>query len=269
MRWPSSRVAPWHIRHRPAQRRGLCVLAFHRITDRCEKDHDIAWTSFRTLLDRVAASGAVIETRLAVQNGLRQRAVVLTFDDGTANHLRVGEELAARGMRGVFFVPAGTIGQPGHLSMPQLRDLLALGHQVGSHGFSHLPLDGRMSPQAITHELQDSKQLLEDGLGADVVYFAPPGGIVRGSRSDELRAHGYRASRSMAWGIYRAFRDRWRIPSIPVTEFTLARGWIEHALRACELPFAMRSGWAIKRLMPLALRSSVRRRLHDPFRAQR
>jgi peptidoglycan/xylan/chitin deacetylase (PgdA/CDA1 family) len=245
------------------------VLAFHRISDRCEKDHDVSWTSFRALLDRVAANGTVVETRLDAQENLRQRGVALTFDDGTVNHLRAGEELAARGMTGVFFVPAGAIGRPGHLSMPQLHELLALAHLVGSHGFSHLPLDGTMSPQAITHELRDSKQLLEDGLGTGVDYFAPPGGIVRGWRSDELQVYGYSASRSMAWGIYHALGDRWRIPSIPVTEFTLARGWIEHVLRACELPFAMRCGWAVKRLMPLAVRSSLRRRLHDSFRARR
>jgi peptidoglycan/xylan/chitin deacetylase (PgdA/CDA1 family) len=210
----------------------------------------------------------VIETGLAAGESLRRAAVALTFDDGTANHLRAGEELATRGMPGVFFVPAGTIGHPGHLTMPQLRELLALRHGVGSHGFSHLPLDRTMSPRTIDHELRDSKRLLEDGLGASVDYFAPPGGIVRGWRSDELGAYGYRASRSMAWGIYRALRDRWRIPSIPVTEFTLSRGWIDHAVLACELPLAMRSGWAIKRLAPLAVRSSIRRRLHDPFRSR-
>jgi peptidoglycan/xylan/chitin deacetylase (PgdA/CDA1 family) len=269
VRWPSRPgVTPWHARRRPAPRRGLCVLAFHRIANRCEKDHDIAWSSFRALLDRIQASGTVIEARLDAGEPLRG-AVALTFDDGTANHLRAGEELAGRGMPGVFFVPAGTIGHAGHLNMRQLHELLALGHRVGSHGFSHVPLDSMMSPQAIAHELRDSKQVLEDGLGTGVDYFAPPGGIVRGWRSDELGTHGYRASRSMEWGIYRAPRERWRIPSIPVTEFTLARGWIDHALRACELPLVMRSGWAIKRFMPLAVRSSVRRRLHDPFRAKR
>ncbi len=269
MRWPSrAGVVRRHAGQRPiGANPGLCVLAFHRITDRRERDHDVTWASFHAVLDWIEAGGAV-ETRLAAEEALRRPAVVLTFDDGTADHLRAGEELAARGMPGVFFIPAGAIGRSDHLSMPQLRRLLALGHEVGSHGFSHLPLDRGMAPQIIGHELRESKRLLEDGLGAGIDYFAPPGGIVGGCRSDALQAHGYRASRSMAWGIYRALTHRWRIPAIPVTEFTVRRGWIEHAVRACELPFAMTSGWAIKRFMPLALRSSIRRRLHDRFRAQ-
>ena len=264
MRWPSTTAM-----HAAGHRRGLCVLTLHRVVAHCEKDHDITWSSFRILLDELAARGAVIEARLTAEECLRPGRVALTFDDGTADHLRIGEELARRGMPGVFFIPAGQVDRPGHLSMPQLRELSALRHRVGSHGFSHVPLDDEMPPEVVTREVRDSKKLLEDGVGTAVVYFAPPGGRERASVRHELPAHGYRASRSMKWGIYGSLKRRWSIPCIPVTEFTLARGWVMHALRACELPLAMRSGWAVKRLVPEAVRESLRRRLHDPFRAGR
>jgi polysaccharide deacetylase len=264
VRWPSAIAL-----HTAEHRRGLCVLAFHRVVERCEKDHDITWRSFRTLLDGIAADGVPSEARLAGEDGLRRRAVALTFDDGTADHLQVGEELARRGMPGVFFVPAGKVDRPHHLTMPHLRELSEFGHRVGSHGFSHLPLGDEMPPQVLTRELRDSKTLLEDAIGNTVEYFAPPGGFERAAARHELRAHGYTAARSMRWGIYASVQDRWSIPCVPVTEFTLARGWVMHALRLREVPLVMRSGWALKRLMPAAMRLSVRKRLHDPFRAGR
>ena len=262
MSWPSARAS-----HSPERRRGLCVLTFHRVVERCERDHDITWTSFLTLLDGITAEGAPSESRLAGEDGLRGRAVALTFDDGTADHQRVGEELARRGMMGVFFVPAGRVGMPHRLTMPRLRDLSALGHRVGSHGFSHLPLDDRTAPEVLTRELRESKTLLEDGIGAAVEFFAPPGGFERTKARDELAAHGYTASRSMRWGIYASVRDRWSIPCIPVTEFTLARGWVMHALRVRRIPLVMRSGLAIKGWLPDTVRRSLRKKLHGPFRA--
>ncbi|HTD47397.1 MAG TPA: polysaccharide deacetylase family protein [bacterium] len=243
------------------------MLTLHRIVERCQADHDITWSSFRALLDGIAAGGTRVDARLGSEDCLRGRAVALTFDDGTADHLRAGEELAGRGIPGLFFVPAGRMGRPGHLGAPQLRALSALGHGVGSHGWSHLPLDEEMPPEVVTRELRDSKRLLEDAAGTGVVLFAPPGGIDCASTRRELPAHGYAASRSMRWGIYGSLRDRWSIPCVPVTEWTLARGWVAQVLRAHELPLAMKSTWALKRLMPDAVRTSVRRTLHRSFRA--
>ena len=248
-------------------RPSLCVLTLHRIVHRCEADHDITWRSFRTLLDGIAADGAAFDARLTAEDCLRRRAVAFTFDDGTADHIRAGEELARRGIPGLFFVPAGKVGRTRYLGVPDLRELTTLGHSVGSHGFSHLPLDEKMPPESVARELRDSKRLLEDAVGAGVVYFAPPGGIECASTRRELPAHGYVASRSMRWGVYESLRDRWSIPCIPVTEFTLARGWVMRVLRTGGVPLAIRSAWALKRLMPEVLRCSVRRALHHPFRA--
>jgi len=251
-----------------AQRHGgLCVLTLHRVVETCERDHDIAWTSFRGLLDTIATQGLSVDVHLASAESLRTTSVALTFDDGTADHMRVGEELASRGMTGIFFVSAGMLGRPGRLVPQDLRALCSLGHVVGSHGVDHLALNGDLSPDEVARELGDSKKLLEDHVRAPIVYFAPPGGFACASMADGLQRHGYVASRSMRWGIYRLLRDRWRIPCIPVTEFTLARGWVAQAASAHTLPLAMRSAWAVKSLTPGPVRFAIRRMLHTPFAA--
>jgi peptidoglycan/xylan/chitin deacetylase (PgdA/CDA1 family) len=251
----------------PRHRNGICVLTFHRVIAGCEWDHDIMWKSFRTLLDTIVRSGSAIETQLGSDQPLRKTSVALTFDDGTEDHLQIGEELARRSMVGIFFVPAGKVGASGRLSIQQVRELHALGHILGSHSFSHLPLREGMSRQQIQRELGDSKTFLEDTLGSAVSYFAPPGGIGCRWLSRELERFGYEASRSMIWGIYRSLHKRWTIPCVPVTEFTLARGWVTTVLSARALPLAMRSAWTIKTMVPGLAREAIRKILHDPFKA--
>jgi hypothetical protein len=168
-------------------------------------------------------------------------------------------------MAGIFFVPAGKVGTRGRLSLQQVLELHGLGHIVGSHTFSDLSLREGMPDQEIQRELRDSKAFLEDAVGSDVSYFAPPGGVGCRWLSRELERYGYQASRSMVWGIYRSLGMRWTIPCVPVTEFTLARGWVGTALSAHGLPLAMRSMWVIKSLVPGLARGLARKMLHEPF----
>lgn len=245
---------------------GMCVLTFHGIVGECQRDHDVTWHSFRRLLDAIAATGDAIESRLSSTAALQARSVALTFDDGMESHERVAEELARRGISAVFFVSAGKVGQAGRLGARALHTLCSLGHAIGSHGLTHAPLENDMPYASVRRELGDSKALLEDYTGTRIVYFAPSGG----SGSDVVKASaetfGYEASRSMKWGIYGSLRDRWDIPCVPVTEFTLARGWVMHALMAHRIPWVMRSVSVLKSLVPPWVRGSLRERLHQARR---
>src|SRR5688500_5483814 len=95
---------------------GVCVLTFHRIADTPSRDHDVSWDAFCELLDWVAAGETTIVPELEPPTSTNsRRALVLTFDDGTDDHLRAGAELARRGMHAIFFVPAGKVNTSGHL----------------------------------------------------------------------------------------------------------------------------------------------------------
>jgi hypothetical protein len=91
-----------------------------------------------------------------------------------------------------------------------------------------------------------------------VSYFAPTGGSHHPQLAEELRRAGYTASRSTRWGIYRPGSERFDIPCVPVTELTIARGWVAAAVERRQLPLAMRATYAAKRLLPDGARTSVR-----------
>jgi Polysaccharide deacetylase len=239
---------------------GLCVLTFHRVVHACEKDHDVSWTSFLTLLNDLSEAAPRIVASLDPGQAAR-RGVVLTFDDGTEDHGQVGAELERRGMRGIFFVPACKLGFPGYLSDETLADLHSAGHVIGSHAFTHAPLD-RLSEAALSDEIRMSAERLSGVTRTEVVYFAPPGGIDNPFLSHQLARQGFVASRSTTWGLYRSQNERWRVPGIPVTEFTIARSWIRRILRDWQLPLGMRATWAGKQLLPGRVHRSLRSSLH-------
>jgi len=235
----------------------VAVLSFHRVVDVPREGHDVAWLRFVEFFDELAACGTRFRTELASVDVL-SGAVVATFDDGTADHLRVAEELGRRGVGAVFFVSAGRVGTPEMLGVGDLRRMVAMGHVIGSHGVDHVPLD-RLPPDAVAQELKESKQRLEDIIGGAVSSYAFAGGIFTEHALALLPSTGYTAARTMHWGFYRDQRSRWTIPSLPATELTLQRGWISRAIHDGRLPAAMALTGYGKNLIPRDLRKSARR----------
>ncbi len=125
---------------------------------------------------------------------LPDRAVVLTFDDGYASHFELVAPLLVRyRFSGTFFVSAGLIGRPGYMSWEQLRKLVFLGMEVGSHGLTHTPLTS-CSREQLDRELTDSKQQLERELGVPIRAIAAPGGFWNSAVAQGVVRAGYEAA---------------------------------------------------------------------------
>lgn len=94
--------------------------------------------------------------------------MVLTFDDGptpfTAPILAI---LEAEGVPAAFFWLAGS------KRIDLAADLIARGHQLGSHTVSH-PRLTLMDEKAQREEITRSVRLLEEASGAPVTFFRPP-----------------------------------------------------------------------------------------------
>ena len=103
--------------------------------------------------------------------------VSLTFDDGFAEQLRIARYLARRGIRATFFVITGLREYMGHELMgpAQWRELVELGHEVGSHTVTHIDM-AKSSEDVIMRELIESKRRIEDAVGHEVISFAYPYG---------------------------------------------------------------------------------------------
>jgi peptidoglycan/xylan/chitin deacetylase (PgdA/CDA1 family) len=235
------------------------VLTFHRVVDHLEQDHDLTWDSFRRLTDSLSHSIASLD------HPSSPRAVAITFDDGTEDHLRAAEELRRQGVSAAFFIPAGHIGTRGRLDASQVYELVSMGHVVGSHALDHEPLAG-ISIAQLRYQLRESRVRLEQVCERPVVFFAPPGGIGHPSLVSTLESEAYQACRTMNWGIYRDFAQRWDIPCVPVTEYTWQKGWVTHAMDRHSLPLAMRLGRTVKHALPAGATRAIRASLHGRLR---
>lgn len=163
--------------------------------------------------------------------------VLLTFDDGYANHVDVALPLLEeRGAPAVFFVATRHVRDPGDwlpairalqlgpltpelrrdlfdgMSADQLRAAAASPLvTIGSHTVSH-PFLTRLGDADLARELAESKRFLEDVTGRAVDLFAYPTGDYDRRTISAVRDAGYRAafverSRGLGGG-------RWEIPRV-------------------------------------------------------
>jgi len=124
---------------------------------------------------------------------LPERTVILTFDDGYASHFELVAPLLVRyRFTGTFFVSPALIGTPRYLTWEQLRKLLFLGMEIGSHGMTHRPLT-ELSKQEVADELLISKQALEARLGIAIHTMAAPGGFWNQTVAETSQQAGYEA----------------------------------------------------------------------------
>jgi peptidoglycan/xylan/chitin deacetylase (PgdA/CDA1 family) len=191
------------------------ILTYHRITEPLSSDwqfHDVAMSRFQsqmTLLARRATRKDGLVHRL--ESG---RPVILTFDDGTADHLTVGTFLQGRSLLGTFFVISGHLGETGFLSASGVKRLAALGHRIASHTVTHRHLPS-LSTAEIVNELSSSKAALEDLTGEAVDWMAPPGGFLCPRSLAIAMELGFKVVRTMDWG-YAPLPLAGAVPCLPI-----------------------------------------------------
>jgi len=143
----------------------------------------------------------------------------LTFDDGFAT---IAEHalpaLSERAMTATLFLPTAFVGARASwlaregegarrlLGWADVRDAVAAGFEVGSHGHRHLQLDV-LDRQRLEQELVVSKKILEDETLTVVQSLAYPFGYHDGKVRAAAAAAGYRAACEVGYGVHRRDRD--------------------------------------------------------------
>jgi peptidoglycan/xylan/chitin deacetylase (PgdA/CDA1 family) len=126
----------------------------------------------------VKTSKFATQLRLAAE--IRSRITgdcVVAFDDCHISQFRYAFPLLQNyGLRASFFAIAGWIGKrPDYMTWQHLRELVAAGHEIQSHSFSHVPLV-HCKQSELTSELSRSRCELEEKLGVEVNAISVPFG---------------------------------------------------------------------------------------------
>lgn len=140
--------------------------------------YKLSTAEFRAHLDAI---GDVLNDEPVVVDDLLagdsdKAAWLLTFDDGGASALAIGEELARRQWRGHFFITTGRTGEQGFLGASDIVELGRMGHVIGSHSASHPSRMSSLSEHALREEWRASVGSLADLLGKEIRSASVPGG---------------------------------------------------------------------------------------------
>jgi peptidoglycan/xylan/chitin deacetylase (PgdA/CDA1 family) len=129
--------------------------------------------------------------------------VEITFDDGNCSDLDTAvPALHDCGLRATFFILSGRVGIRGSLSADGLRQILAAGMEIGSHGMEHRPWR-ELDPAAARRELVDAKDRLEQLIGRRVCAAACPYGAYGRRTLQQVRRAGFDALYTSDGGLGR------------------------------------------------------------------
>ncbi len=220
-------------------RSSLAVLLFHRVTDAVPEDNlTVSVARFERLCRLLRHSFRVVPLeeifRLARAGGpLPPRTVALTFDDCYRDNLFAARLLARHGLPAAFFIPTAYVGSDrgfpwdkglaplANLTWDDLREMVRLGFEIGSHTVTHADL-GTLTAEQVRREMVESRAVLEEQLGRPVRWLAYPFGGVDNFRPEWLplaAEAGYEGCLSGHGGLLDPGTGPFLLPRVPVPPF--------------------------------------------------
>ena len=124
-----------------------------------------------------------------------EKKIALTFDDGPGIYtLEVLELLKKYNAKATFFCIGKNIEQHPEI----IQKVIAEGHLVGNHSYSHSKFFDFYPEDKITQELRKTDQLLEKFTPGKINLFRPPYGVTTPSIRRALRKTGHKV---IGWNI--------------------------------------------------------------------
>jgi peptidoglycan/xylan/chitin deacetylase (PgdA/CDA1 family) len=163
---------------------------------------------------------------VAESGGLKDR---ITFDDAHHSQFTIAAPILNQlRMSGIFFVTTAWAGcHPDTMSWRELRELHEAGHTIGSHTHTH-PMLTSCGDRRLRHELEVSRQLLEDLIGDEVTCISIPSGRVDVRVLAACKTAGYRQVYTSRVGEYTAPSQEF--PEV-IGRFVVRRATTEETLR--------------------------------------
>jgi polysaccharide deacetylase family protein (PEP-CTERM system associated) len=146
-----------------------------------------------------------------------------------ANVERILTMLEAAGVKATFF----TLGWIAERHPQLVRDIVAGGHELASHGYGHERASD-MSPTAFSDDVRRAKALLEDLGGVAVTGYRAPSfsiGVNNLWAFDVLAESGYRYSSS----VYPIQHDHYGMPDAPRWAHAVRAGLLEVPVTTCRI----------------------------------
>ncbi|HUZ11975.1 MAG TPA: polysaccharide deacetylase family protein [Caulobacteraceae bacterium] len=182
--------------------------------------------------------------RRAVRLTARRRArapatpmLSIAFDDAPASAAGAGAAiLAARGLKGSYYICAGLAGAQGSMGRlagaDAVRGLAAAGHEIGCHTFSHLDCGQAGAREAVDDVARNAETLAAWGLPRPATFAYPYGDVAAGPK--RALAGRFSLLRALHHGLVAEGCDLNQAPAVGIEGRegeAVARRWLARAER--------------------------------------
>lgn len=210
----------------PLPARTVRILCYHGVEENTDNFYFNNTEDFAAQMEVLADEGfqsiscRQLADYLAGKQDIPEKSVLLTIDDGNISVYETAHSIMSRhGFTATLFIYTSAIGNKGHLSWEQVKELQSLGHEIGSHTVTHANLTRLGNGQSVQEhqahvvtEVTQSKSHIEEVIGEPVVALAYPYGNYDEFVMSAAREAGYRLAFSIDRGAADADSDPFRLP---------------------------------------------------------
>lgn len=123
---------------------------------------------------------------------------MISFDDGHNSCMEIADLLDARGLKGTFYIYTDGIGESGNLTLAQVKDLHARGHDIAVHSKTHESV-GTIGTDAYFANQQYARIWIKENIGPRAInHAALVGGISNDDLIDRMYNVGFESIRKAA-----------------------------------------------------------------------
>lgn len=173
------------------------ILMYHSIADQPGNDLMVSPQNFAAQIAYLKKAGYQTINFQDLQDWqagkpIPRKPILLTFDDGYLdNYTEAYPVLKEHGFQATFFISTNYIADGRHITWEQIAEMSKSGLiEFASHTKSHADL-AVISPEQLTAELTESKQIIETKIGKPVIAFSYPAGSYNNAVVDATAKAGY------------------------------------------------------------------------------
>ena len=156
----------------------------------------VQWCSIR--INNTDTAGEKVFYLDAVYAGLQSKTqVLLTFDDADSSvYTAAFPIMQTYGLVSTQYVNGGTVGGTGKMTVAQLKEMEAAGHQISNHSYDHVSWLGKTKEYMRANFLTNKNWLIANGFN-DWAYFAYVGGYFNDDSLDLMTEQNVITARSV------------------------------------------------------------------------
>lgn len=186
----------------------------------------VSASDFRTQMEQLAREGWRGKSVTRAMQPFERNNVCITFDDGCETDLLSGAPVLKEfGFGATFYITVGFVGKPGYLSEVQVRNLSALGFEIGCHSLTH-PYLTDLDNFHLHEETAGAKDRLEQIAGVPVQHFSCPGGRWNRPVVEAVKAANFQTMATSCTGVNFAHTEKFALSRVAVLAGTTVEGFI-------------------------------------------